>query len=113
MKWIDKTWEYDSAVWECSNCGFALQLIDGTPKENNYHFCPVCGEKVDDDFHLYDKYTVINNKYLKQIPFCDQVSFARLVEKIPQPDYTYYVVNADEPYADKVLDLIKQGEADD
>lgn len=57
-----------------------------------------------DDF----KYTVINNKYLSKLPLDFQVEFARLVEKIPQPDYTYYVVNADEPYADKVLDLIKE-----
>ena len=28
-----------------------------------------------------------------------------------KPDYNYYVVNSDEPYADKVLQMIKKGDS--
>ena len=30
-------------VYRCSKCGEEYVLIDGTPKENGYHFCPNCG----------------------------------------------------------------------
>lgn len=35
-------WDGDE-VYRCSECGEEYVLIDGTPKENSYHFCPNCG----------------------------------------------------------------------
>lgn len=35
-------WDGDE-VYRCSECGEEYVLIDGTPKENGYHFCPNCG----------------------------------------------------------------------
>ena len=35
-------WDGDE-VYRCSECGEEFVLIDGTPKENGYHFCPNCG----------------------------------------------------------------------
>lgn len=34
--------------YECSECGLAFYLADGgTPQENQYHYCPNCGAKMD------------------------------------------------------------------
>lgn len=30
-------------TYECSKCGKWLALIEGTPKEHHYDFCPFCG----------------------------------------------------------------------
>lgn len=38
-------WDGDE-VYRCSECGEEYVLIDGTPKENGYHFCPNCGAKM-------------------------------------------------------------------
>ena len=35
-------WDGDD-VYRCSECGEEYVLIDGTPKENGYNFCPNCG----------------------------------------------------------------------
>ena len=41
-----------SNTYKCSACGEIQMLIDGTPKENGWKYCPHCGarmnEKVDD-----------------------------------------------------------------
>jgi hypothetical protein len=37
--------EMECDYWECS-CGEAWVIIDGSPKENNYNYCPSCGEKI-------------------------------------------------------------------
>lgn len=34
-------------AYECSACGNAFVLIDGTPKENNYNYCPNCGARME------------------------------------------------------------------
>lgn len=34
----DETWE--------TSCGNAYILLEGTPKENDYNFCPGCGRHV-------------------------------------------------------------------
>lgn len=36
----------DTNVYECSECGDLFQLEFGTPKENNYNFCPNCGAEM-------------------------------------------------------------------
>lgn len=35
-------WDGDE-IYRCSACGEEFVLIDGTPKDNGYHFCPNCG----------------------------------------------------------------------
>ena len=35
-------WDGD-VLYRCSECGTEFVLIDGTPKENDYRFCPHCG----------------------------------------------------------------------
>ncbi len=37
----------DSNDWECSNCGGAWCLEDGTPQENEIHYCHSCGAYFD------------------------------------------------------------------
>lgn len=43
------TWEqiYEDA-WECSNCGACWTCIDGDPTDNDMHFCPVCGDIIEE-----------------------------------------------------------------
>ena len=35
------------SVYVCSVCGETWTLIEGTPLDNNMHFCPNCGAKMD------------------------------------------------------------------
>lgn len=35
-------WDGDE-YYECSECGDAFTLIDGTPEDNGYLYCPHCG----------------------------------------------------------------------
>ena len=47
-KWIDYedvTGE-GSNTYECPYCDFILQLMEGTPEENLYNYCPRCGKKL-------------------------------------------------------------------
>lgn len=37
--------DYDE--WNCSNCDASWTFEDGTPQENNVHFCPVCGAYIE------------------------------------------------------------------
>ena len=42
-KWLtEKAWDGDE-IYKCSVCGAEFVLIDGTPEENGYNFCPTCG----------------------------------------------------------------------
>ena len=44
--WIEKEgWDGD-LYYECSMCGEPFCLIDGTPTDNMYNFCPNCGSKM-------------------------------------------------------------------
>lgn len=45
-KWILE--DEDDNTWECSECGGLLLVNDGTPHENDWHFCPYCGTKLDE-----------------------------------------------------------------
>ena len=47
-KWVDYedvTGE-GSNTYECPYCDFILQLMEGTPEENLYNYCPKCGAKL-------------------------------------------------------------------
>ena len=35
------------SVYVCSVCGETWTLIEGTPLDNNMHYCPNCGAKMD------------------------------------------------------------------
>lgn len=39
-------WDGDE-LYRCSECGDEFVLIEGTPKDNNYWFCPHCGARMD------------------------------------------------------------------
>ena len=42
-KWIEQDAGGDGVFYECSVCKDAFTLMDGTPSDNNYNFCPNCG----------------------------------------------------------------------
>lgn len=42
-KWIEQDDGWDGIYYECSECREAFTLMDGTPKDNLYNFCPNCG----------------------------------------------------------------------
>jgi len=37
---------HDGEYWTCSACGYDFVLLEGTPEENDYHYCANCGAKV-------------------------------------------------------------------
>lgn len=39
--------ETEENVYECTNCGFVLQLMEGTPESNEYIGCPRCLARMD------------------------------------------------------------------
>ena len=43
-KWIEDDDGWDGVIWRCSECDALFTLVDGTPEENEYYFCPHCGE---------------------------------------------------------------------
>jgi DNA-directed RNA polymerase subunit RPC12/RpoP len=52
-RWIDKSNDeyayYCENVYQCSACGEEWDILEGTPKQNSYHYCPNCGAKMDDE----------------------------------------------------------------
>ena len=38
--------DYDDLTYSCSVCGEPWTLIDGTPQDNQMHYCPNCGAKM-------------------------------------------------------------------
>ena len=39
---VIEDWDGDD-LYRCSECGSMFTLIDGTPEDNDYNFCPSCG----------------------------------------------------------------------
>lgn len=39
-------YEGEVLYYECSNCKEAFSLLEGTPEENKYNYCPNCGAKM-------------------------------------------------------------------
>ena len=47
-KWIEMRDPWgDDPYYNCSCCNDAFVLMEGTPKDNNYNFCPNCGARMD------------------------------------------------------------------
>lgn len=46
-KWIENEGFDGDTYYSCSACGQDWFCPDGTPAENNMHFCPCCGAKMD------------------------------------------------------------------
>ena len=47
--WIEDTngtYTDNHDTWECSECGNAQILLEGTPKDNDYNYCPNCGARM-------------------------------------------------------------------
>jgi DNA-directed RNA polymerase subunit RPC12/RpoP len=50
--WIEDTngtYTDNHDTWECSECGHAQILLEGTPKDNDYNYCPNCGAKMEEE----------------------------------------------------------------
>lgn len=50
-KQIQKNWiaEYmgdGDFAWKCPICKDMFMLLDGTPQDNNYNYCPNCGQSM-------------------------------------------------------------------
>ena len=46
--WEQPSYFYEeNGIYRCSNCKEEFVLIDGSPKENGYEYCPHCGCKMD------------------------------------------------------------------
>lgn len=47
-KWIEQE-DWGDTYYDCSVCGESFVLLEGTPRENLYYYCPNCGAKMDKD----------------------------------------------------------------
>ena len=54
-RWEDSTGDWlGTDVYTCSICRESYVLVEGTPKENLWHYCPNCGAQMhEDDFCRY------------------------------------------------------------
>lgn len=46
-EWLDYEGFNGEDVYVCSKCSAEFVLIEGTPKDNEYNYCPKCGAKMD------------------------------------------------------------------
>ena len=44
---IDDDYAYAENVYRCSVCGEEWDILEGTPEQNMYYYCPSCGAKMD------------------------------------------------------------------
>ena len=42
-EWIDISDGWQEGTFRCSSCQMEFVLIEGTPEDNEYNFCPNCG----------------------------------------------------------------------
>ena len=52
-EWIDLSDGWQEGTFMCSSCQMEFVLIEGTPEDNEYNFCPNCGAdmRVKTDFN--------------------------------------------------------------
>lgn len=46
--WIVQINGWGDVYFECSCCKEAVTLIDGSPKDNHYYYCPHCGARMEE-----------------------------------------------------------------
>jgi DNA-directed RNA polymerase subunit RPC12/RpoP len=44
--WIEEEMFEGDVAYKCSKCGGLFELENGTPKDNEYNFCPKCGARM-------------------------------------------------------------------
>ena len=44
--WIEEEIFDGEVAYRCSKCGELFELESGTPKDNEYNFCPKCGARM-------------------------------------------------------------------
>lgn len=47
-EWIENEDIVGDTYYTCSACGEVWTCIEGTPAENNMHFCPCCGARMEE-----------------------------------------------------------------
>lgn len=47
-RWIEHIDKRDDTYYECSSCKEEFTLIEGTPADNLYNYCPNCGAKMEE-----------------------------------------------------------------
>lgn len=61
-QWMPVEDVYMDTCFKCSECGLEFYLADGgTPKENEYNYCPNCGAKNEEEKHEDDGLDKIHN----------------------------------------------------
>lgn len=50
----DLIYDEDMHYWECSECEGTMCFEDGSPKDNNYQYCPHCGRKIAREIRDYE-----------------------------------------------------------
>lgn len=53
-RWIEREDMNGDVYYECAACKEAFTLIEGTPKDNEYYYCPCCGAKMENGGNLFD-----------------------------------------------------------
>ena len=108
----------------CPNCGSVETAVvkHTSPWWMYAHICSKCEYQITEsewqqqeqtEINMYNKFLVVKWDWLKEnLNECEYDILNHLLEKatLYKPNHQYYVVNLDEPYADKVKDIIVQGE---
>ena len=48
-KWVEQDGFDGDTYYDCSECGESFCLIDGTPTDNLYNYCPSCGAEMGEE----------------------------------------------------------------
>lgn len=68
-KWLFQFDINGDPIYRCENCKEDFVLIDGTPKDNNYTYCPCCGQCLEEppaaEIYINDAY--INESALREL----------------------------------------------
>lgn len=48
-RWIEQEAPNMDTYYDCSACGESFYLIEGTPVDNIYNYCPNCGAKMEEN----------------------------------------------------------------
>lgn len=48
-RWLECEDGWDDTHYQCSECGMEWNLDAGTPEENDMHYCPNCGARMEED----------------------------------------------------------------